>query len=31
MSRKLSYWITKELGAGDQNNGRSIEEYEKAV
>jgi len=31
MSRRLPQWITKKLGAGDQSNGRSAEEYEEAI
>ena len=31
MSRRLPQWITKKLGAGDQSNGRSTEEYEEAI
>jgi len=31
MSRGLPQWVTKKLGAGDQNNGRSTEEYEETV
>ena len=31
MSRRLPYWITKELEAGNQSNGRSTKEYEETV
>jgi len=31
MSRRLPQWITKKLGAGNQSNGRSTEEYKEAI
>ena len=30
-SRRLPQWITKELGAGNESNGRSTKEHEEAV
>jgi len=31
MSRRLPQWIAKKLGAGDQSNRISAEEYEEAI
>jgi len=31
MNRRLSYWITKKLGTGDQSNGESTKEYKEVV
>jgi len=31
MSRRFLDWNTKELGAGDKSDGRSIEEHEEAI
>ena len=31
MSRRIPYWITKQLGTGDKGNERSAEKDEEAV